>query len=102
MKLLSPFAPHMTSEIWEDLGYKDLDTTDFPTFIEKLTIDSEITVVFQINGKLKSKALVPKDASKAEIEKIALADEKIIKLLEGKEVKRVIVVPGRLVNIVAK
>ncbi len=102
VKLLSPFAPHMTSEIWEELGYKDLDTVDFPTFIEKLTIDSEITVVFQINGKLKSKALVPKNASKSEIEKIALADEKIVKLLEGKEVKRVIVVPGRLVNIVAK
>ncbi len=103
IKMLSPFAPHMTQEIWANLGYNnDLDFVDFPDFEEKLTIDDTITIVFQVNGKLRSKVEVPRSASKEEIEKIALADKTVKKYTEGKDIKKVIVVPGRLVNIVAK
>lgn len=103
VKMLSPFAPHMAQEIWENLAYEnDLDFVDFPEYIEELTIDDTITIVFQVNGKLRSKVEVPRNASKEEIEKIALADETVKKYTEAKDIKKVIVVPGRLVNIVAK
>ena len=102
IKMLSPFAPHMTSEIWENLGFTNiLDFIDFPDYDEKLTIDDTITIVFQVNGKLRGKADLPRNASKEEIEKIALNDESVKKYIEGKNIKKVIVVPGRLVNIVA-
>jgi leucyl-tRNA synthetase len=103
VKMLSPFAPHMTSEIWENLGYtQDLDFVDFPNYEERLTIDDTITIVFQVNGKLRGKADLDKNASKEEIQAAAMADETIQKFIEGKEIKKVIVVPGRLVNIVVK
>ncbi len=103
VKMLSPFAPHMTSEIWENLGFNTtLDFVDFPDYDEKLTIDDTITIVFQVNGKLRGKADLPRNASKEEIEKAALSDEGVKKYTEGKDVKKVIVVPGRLVNIVAR
>ena len=103
VKMLSPFAPHMASEIWSELGHdEEFDFVDFPEYEEKLTIDDTVTIVFQVNGKLRGKAELDKAATKDEIEKVAMNDEGVKKFIEGKDIKKVIVIPGRLVNIVAK
>jgi len=99
--LLSPFAPHLGEELWNALGHGDtLAYEPWPTFDEALTRDAEVEVPVQINGKLRARLLVPPETDKAQLEATALADEKVKGLLEGKQVKKVIVVPGKLVNIV--
>jgi len=99
--LLSPFAPHLAEELWHTLGGKEtLAYEPWPTFDAALTRADEIEVPVQIAGKIKAKLLVPPGMDKSTLEKTALADEKVKALLEGKEVKKVIVVPGKLVNIV--
>jgi len=103
IKMLNPFAPHMAQEIWSNLGYdEDLDFVEFPIFEEKLTIDDTVTIVFQVNGKLRGKAQLPKDADKATLEKAALEDLGVKKYTDGKNIVKVIVVPKRLVNIVVR
>jgi len=93
----------MASEIWSELGHdEEFDFVDFPEYEEKLTIDDTVTIVFQVNGKLRGKAELDKAATKDEIEKVAMNDEGVNKFIEGKDIKKVIVIPGRLVNIVAK
>ncbi len=99
--LLAPYAPHLAEELWERLGNKEsLAKHPWPKFDEKLTKDDVITVVFQVNGKVKSKAEVAADIAKEELEKLALADEKILSFTQGKTVRKVIVVPKKLVNVV--
>lgn len=99
--LLAPFAPHITEELWERLDEKgSVHDQQWPDFDPKLIIDEKIEVPIQVNGKLRAKIEVEADISEKELEKAALANEKIKKLLDGKEPKKVIVVSGRLVNVV--
>lgn len=100
--MLNPFIPHVAEELWSGLGNKEmLVNYKWPEYIEILTVRAEIEVVFQINGKTRTKLSVPSDISKEELEKIALVDSRVIEYTKGKEIKKVIVVPGKLVNIVA-
>jgi leucyl-tRNA synthetase len=99
--LLSPFAPHLAEELWHALGHEQsLAYEPWPTFDEPLTKAEEVEVPVQINGKLRSKVTVPADIDEAALQKIALADEKIRSLIDGKQVRKIIVVKGKLVNIV--
>ncbi len=99
--LLSPFAPHMAEELWQGLGMEGLACEQaWPKFDPTATVDDVITIAVQVNGKLRSTVEVSRDASKQDLEKTAMEDEKVQKWLEGKSVRRIIAVPGRLVNIV--
>ncbi len=101
LKTLSPYAPHICEELWQRLGEKELIAhAIWPDFDEALCIDDLIGVAVQINGKLRDELRVSKDTTREDLEHLALASEKIQKHIEGKTPKRVIVVPGRLVNIV--
>ena len=100
--LLSPITPHITQQLWYEMGYDELlaDKT-WPVCDESALVRDEIELVVQVNGKLRSKINVATDADNDAIEAMALADEKIVTNIDGKTVRKVIVVPGRLVNIVA-
>ncbi len=101
--LLNPFAPHLTEEMWEIAGFEgQLNQTKWPEYDEAKTVDNEIEIVLQVNGKIKDKAVVSADASKEELEKIALENESVKEAVNGKTVVKVIVVPKKLVNIVVK
>jgi leucyl-tRNA synthetase len=100
VKLLSPIAPHLAEELWEKLGHIDTITYEaWPAFDEAKLIDDEVEIVVQVNGKVKAKLMVPNDATKEALEQIAMGE--IQEQIEGKTVRKVIAVPGKLVNIVA-
>ncbi len=102
VKLLGPYAPHIADEMWEKLGEKGfMVQATWPTWDESTTIDSVITVVVQVNGKLRGDFQADRNMSKEDLEKKALNLEKVKGMIEGKTVKKIIVVPGKLVNIVA-
>jgi leucyl-tRNA synthetase len=99
--LLSPFAPHLAEELWSVLGHPDsLAYEPWPAFEEALTRAEEIEIPVQVNGKLRSKLSVLADIHEAGLRAAALADERIRSLTEGKQIRKVIVVPGKLVNVV--
>jgi leucyl-tRNA synthetase len=99
--LLSPFAPHLAEELWRALGHKEtLAYEPWPKFDPALTREDTIEVPIQVNGKLRSKVTVPADVDEASLKSAALADERIRSLLGGKEPRKVIVVRGKLINIV--
>lgn len=101
--ILNPFVPHLTEELWEILGgEQELVNSKWPDYIEELTVDDEVEVVFQVNGKIRSKMKVAANISKQDLEKIALEDSKIQEYTTGKNIFKVIVVPKKLVNIVVK
>ena len=103
IKLLAPFAPHVTEELWQQIGQTgSVHHTTWPTFDPKATIADEVEVVVQVNGKLRSKIMVSSSATREAQQEIALADEKIKGLIEGKTIVKVISVPKKLVNIVVK
>ncbi|TWU32838.1 leucine--tRNA ligase [Novipirellula artificiosorum] len=103
LKLLSPFAPHLCEELWQLLGQEgSISKQAWPVWDESALVESSIEVPVQINGKIKAKINVPPDISKDDLAKIALADEKVAALIEGKTIIKQIVVPGRLVNLVVK
>ena len=100
--LLSPVAPHMAQALWQAAGYQQLVVDEtWPVHDESALVKDVVTIVLQVNGKLRSKIEVAADASKQEIETLALEDENVAKHVEGNTIRKVIVVPGRLVNIVA-
>lgn len=102
VQLLAPIAPHIGEELWAILGNEqDLSYAPWPTYDEAALIEDEVEVVFQINGKVRAKASVARDLSKEELEKTAIAETTIKEQLEGKTIRKVIVVPNKLVNIVA-
>ena len=103
LQLLNPIAPHITEEIWELFDFKDdLTYSRWPTFDESKLVEDMITIIAQVNGKLRGKLEVPADISKEEMEKLALANDNVKNFTEGKEIVKVIVVPGKLVNVVVK
>ncbi|WP_058307974.1 leucine--tRNA ligase [Gracilibacillus massiliensis] len=102
VKLLSPVAPHLTEEIWQLLGHDEtLSYEPWPIYDEAKLVQNEVEIVIQIMGKVRAKMMIDKNASKEEIENKALELEAIQERVEGKTVRKVIVVPGKLVNIVA-
>lgn len=103
IKLLAPYTPHICEEIWEVLGHKTIIANEeWPIFDEELTKDDEVTIVVQVNGKLRAKLIMPAGISKVDMEKAAFADDNIKTHTDGKNIVKVIAVPGKLVNIVAK
>ncbi|MDD3419444.1 MAG: leucine--tRNA ligase [Candidatus Gastranaerophilales bacterium] len=103
IKLLSPIVPHLAEELYSSFGgVGSIHEQAWPEFDESLAISQSITIVLQVNGKIKDKIEVSPDIKNDELEKIALSNEKIKELTEGKTVVKVIVVPKRLVNIVIK
>ncbi|MCL1920688.1 MAG: leucine--tRNA ligase [Kiritimatiellaeota bacterium] len=99
--LLAPFAPHLCEELWETLGHtQTLAYEPWPTYDEKHLVVSEVEIVVQVLGKPKAKAMVPADADDATLQKIALDIPAVQAAIGGKAVRKVIAVPGRLVNIV--
>ncbi|MBO5745613.1 MAG: leucine--tRNA ligase [Clostridia bacterium] len=103
VKMLSPFAPHISEEIWEQLGETELCSLSvWPEYDEAKTVDSTVEIVVQINGKVKSRLNVAADISAADAVSLAKADEKIAAEIAGKTVIKEIYVPKKLVNIVAK
>ncbi|PRO65356.1 leucine--tRNA ligase [Alkalicoccus urumqiensis] len=102
LKMLSPVAPHISEELWNKLGHNETITyATWPVHDESWLVEDEVEIVLQVNGKVKTKLLVAKEASKEEMEQHAMEDEKIKQELEGKTIRKVIAVPGKLVNIVA-
>nr|WP_114788377.1 leucine--tRNA ligase [Lactiplantibacillus plantarum] len=102
VKLLSPIAPHLSEELWSLLGHDDTITyATWPTYDESKLVEDTVQIVLQVNGKVRSHAEVAKDMGKDELEKLALADEKIQEFTAGKTVRKVIAIPGKLVNVVA-
>ncbi len=100
--LLSPFAPHIAEELWERLGHKGtLAYEPWPVFDERFLVVAEVEILVQILGKPKARIHMPADCDPQVMERLALADETVRAQLEGKTVRKVIAVPGRLVNIVA-
>ncbi|OIR46157.1 leucine--tRNA ligase [Corynebacterium sp. NML130628] len=103
VQMVAPLAPHIAEELWAKLGHADTITFEpFPTFEESFLVDATIELPVQINGKVKARINVPTDASKEDTEAVALADARVKELTEGKNVVKVIVVPGRMVNLVVK
>jgi leucyl-tRNA synthetase len=99
--LLAPFAPHIAEELWLALGHREtLAYEPWPTFDERLTRAAEVEIPVQINGKLRTRLTVAAETSREDLEKAALADPRVQTLIEGKKIVKVIVVPGKLVNIV--
>jgi leucyl-tRNA synthetase len=101
VKLVSPYAPHIGDELWEMLGGKGfLVETPWPEWDEALTLDSVVTIVVQVNGKLRGDFQAARDAGKEELQAAALALDKVKPFVDGKTLRKVVVVPGKLVNIV--
>jgi leucyl-tRNA synthetase len=102
VKMLAPVAPHVAEELWEKLGSSGtISYETWPAYDEAKLVDDEVEIVIQVNGKVKTKLLVPTDASKEALEGIAMDDERVKEQIEGKTIRKVITVPGKLVNIVA-
>ncbi|MBR3511877.1 MAG: leucine--tRNA ligase [Clostridia bacterium] len=103
LQLLNPFAPHMTEEIFSKLGSdKTINETPWPTFDPAKVIDDEVVIPIQVNGRLKSKVMAPKDAEEDVVKELVHNDETIINYLEGKTVVKEIYVKGKIFNIVVK
>ena len=101
LKLLNPFAPHLSEEINSALGESELlSEQSWPVLDESLLVESEIQIIVQVNGKLRARLTVPADISKEDLEAQALADSNVTTHTDGKTVRKVIVIPGKLVNIV--
>ena len=101
LNLLAPFAPFITEELWSRIGHKgSIHEEPWPCFDEELARPEEVTLVVQVNGKVRDRITVPAGISEAEMREIALGCEKVLRHMAGGEPKKVIVVPGKLVNIV--
>jgi leucyl-tRNA synthetase len=103
--LLNPFAPHLSSELWEKLAIQfgiqgEITSQPWPTYDEALLLEEEVEMVLQLNGKVRDRIQVSSDAAEQEIKELALAQPKIKELIAGKSVRKIVVVPRKLVNIV--
>ena len=102
VRVLAPIVPHICHKLWQVLGHSEpVVDASWPVADESAMVRSEIEVVLQVNGKVRAKATVPADISKPDLEKLALENENVQRFVEGNTVRKVIVVPGKLVNVVA-
>ncbi|GIN98804.1 leucine--tRNA ligase [Siminovitchia terrae] len=102
VKMLSPIAPHIAEELWDKLGYEGTVAYEaWPQYDKTKLVSEEVEIVVQVNGKVRTKLLVSREASKEELEEIALNDDKIKSAIDGKTIRKVIAVPSKLVNVVA-
>src|SRR5205085_7153075 len=103
IRMLAPFAPHISEELWECFGHAEsLARAVWPQFNTELAREEEIEVAVQVNGKLRSRVFTSAEASDDELRNAALADEKVMAATSGKDVIKVIVIPRKLVNVVVK
>jgi leucyl-tRNA synthetase len=103
LKLIAPFTPHFAEEMWEQMGFGySIFNHPWPQFDEKALVRDVIEMAVQINGVIRTKVEVPSQADQKEVEDIALSDDRVKPYTDGKQVVKVIVVKGRLVNIVVK
>ena len=103
VQMVSPLAPHIAEELWSVLGHSETITFEpFPEFDEQWLVDDTVEVPVQINGKVKARIDVATDATKDDLEAAALADDRVADLVAGKNVVKVIAIPGRMVNLVVK
>ena len=103
LQLLSPFAPHMADELWERFGFEGMACTSrWPVYDESKTVASEVTIAVQVGGKLKTTVTVPTDSEQDAVLAVVTADSKIQKLMEGKDLVKVIHVPNKLMNLILK
>ena len=103
LQLLSPFAPHMADELWEQLGFAGMASTSaWPAYDESKTVASEVTIAVQVGGKLKTTVTVPTGSDQEAVLAVVTAEPKIVKLMEGKDIVKVIHVPNKLVNLILK
>ena len=101
--LLAPFAPYLAHELWEMLGEKgSLLRAPWPKYDPALAKEDEIEIPVQVNGKLRGRIVVPADSTEDAIREAALADEKVKAAIAGKQIVKVIVVPGKLISIVVR
>jgi leucyl-tRNA synthetase len=101
LKLLAPFAPHMTEELWISLGNKkSLHISDWPKYDPELAAENEVTIIVQVNGKVRASFKAPTDSSSTELEARAKAVPEVKKWIDGKDLRKVIAVANRLVNLV--
>ena len=99
--LISPFTPHASEEMWEMLGHRGgLRKVDWPSYDPSIAVQETVTLVLQVNGKVRSRIVIPADLEEEELKRLALEDEKVRSLTSGRAVERVVVVPKRLVNVV--
>ena len=102
LQLLAPVAPFISEELWERMGNKEsISHSAWPVYDEKELVEDEIEVIFQVNGKLKAKAVIAAGLNKEELEATALENDQVKAAIEGKTIRKVIAVPNKLVNIVA-
>ncbi len=100
-QLMSPMTPHLAEDIWNHQGGDGLvATAEWPKADEAMLVDDTVTLPIQVNGKRRAEIEIPADMDKAEVEKLALSQEAVVRALDGKAPKKVIVVPGRIVNVV--
>ena len=101
LQILAPFAPHITEELWQELGHTDtIHVNHWPKWDEKYLKSDTMTIIVQVNGKLRSKLKLPVDTDRQGVEEAALADENVQKFTNNKPPKKIVYVPGKLVNIV--
>ena len=99
--VMSPYAPHIAEELWKQLGHEgSIATVAFPIFEASYLVESEKEYPVSFNGKMRFKINLPLDLSKEQIEKIVMADERTINQLAGNTPKKVIIVPGKIINLV--
>jgi leucyl-tRNA synthetase len=101
LQILAPFAPHITEELWRDMDHEEsIHVSRWPQWDEELTTDALVTIVVQVNGKVRAEIVLGADISEADAIKEAKANDKVMAYIEGKEIKKAIYVPGRLVSLV--
>ena len=101
VRLLNPFVPHICEELWQQLGHTDgIEAAGWPSWDDQALVADEVTMVVQVNGKVRGKLAVAIDAEQATIEQAALSEANVQRFIEGKQVRKIIVVPGRLINVV--
>ncbi|WP_095498611.1 leucine--tRNA ligase [Paraferrimonas haliotis] len=102
VRLLYPFTPHMSFQLWQQLGFDgDIDTASWPQVDEQALVEDSKLIVVQVNGKVRSRITVAADATQEQVQELALADENVNRFTEGKTIRKVIYIAGKLLNIVA-
>jgi leucyl-tRNA synthetase len=104
LRIIHPIVPHVTHKLWQELHFDqvlgDLGSVPWPQVDESALIQDEIELVLQVNGKLRGHMRAPKSAGRDELEQLALAHDAVTRYTNGQAVKKVVVIPGRLVNVV--